>query len=114
MKLFTYKYLFKTVDMEQDKIGVKIVTDTEEGHAWFVEQIGNPENDILCLGLLREYLGEIECSRIGVVDTIIPMPSDVDTKNGYENHLLNMCDVVDDLGIKTKKKVKGEKENEKV
>lgn len=64
-KLYTYRYIFKTKN-DPDKLGVKYVTETNEGHEKFIDSILADENIISCL---REYLNEIDCSFIGFTDT---------------------------------------------
>lgn len=76
-KLVTYKYVFQTAEMlDEKKLGVKYLTDAEEGHDKFMEQIKDDESVIKCL---REYVGEYDCSMLGFVQTF---------KGGEENEAL--------------------------
>lgn len=63
--LYIYRYIFKTKD-NPDRLGVKYLTDTLEGHQKMIE---NVLADAAILSCLREYIGEIDCSFIGFTDT---------------------------------------------
>lgn len=71
MKLVTLKYLFISKDMDDGRVGVKYVTDTEEAHKDFQLKL---KSDDSILGCLYEYVSEVDLSLIGVVTTVIPMP----------------------------------------
>ncbi|UPW40992.1 hypothetical protein [Sigmofec virus UA08Rod_5838] len=63
--IFTIRYMWKVNGNEQ--INFKIVSDVEEGHQYFVEQLLKIENlESAC----SEYLSEIDCSRLCLVSTI--------------------------------------------
>lgn len=67
MKLYTYRYLFKTNETEEGKIGVKIVTDTLEGLQVLEKAIISDENILSCL---KEYVNEVDLSFVGCTETI--------------------------------------------
>lgn len=67
MKLFTYRYLFKTNETEQDKIGVKIVTDTAENLAKLEEKISSDSSVLSCM---KEYVCETDLSFLGMTEII--------------------------------------------
>lgn len=66
MVLFTYRYLFKSKD-NPDSVGVKYLTDTEEGLKRLDDCIRSDENIISCL---REYIDQVDCSLIGFTEGI--------------------------------------------
>lgn len=65
--LYTYRYVFRTSDMEENRLGVRILTDTLQGHAAFCEQISKDESVVSCI---REYVGEYDLSLCGYVENI--------------------------------------------
>lgn len=67
MKLYTYRYLFKTNETEEGKIGVKIVTDTLEGLQALEKVIVSDENILSCL---KEYVNEVDLSFVGCTETV--------------------------------------------
>lgn len=71
MKVVTLKYLFVSKDMEDGRVGVKYVTDTEEAHKDFQLKL---KSDDSIYGCLYEYIGEVDLSLSGVVTTVKPMP----------------------------------------
>lgn len=70
MKVVTLKYLFMSKDMEDGRVGVKYVTDTEEAHKEFQLKL---KSDDSILGCVYEYISEVEISLTGVVTTVKPM-----------------------------------------
>lgn len=71
MKLVTLKYLFVSKDMEDGRVGVKYVTDTEDTHKDFQLKL---KADDSILGCLYEYVNEIDLSLSGFTTTVKPMP----------------------------------------
>lgn len=66
MKIFTYRYMWKIKD--SDRICFKIITDTKSGLEQF-EQALLQLPDIV--SALKEYISEIDCDLVGIVDTIL-------------------------------------------
>lgn len=67
MKLFTYRYLFKTNETEQGKIGVKIVTDTVGNLAELEKRIVSDPSVLSCM---KEYVSETDLTFLGMTETI--------------------------------------------
>lgn len=63
MKVATYRYFWKNKD---GQLVCKYMTDTEEAHNAFMEVI---KKDDTILGAMREYINEIDYSKIAVTDT---------------------------------------------
>lgn len=66
MILYTYRYLFKKKDDNQT-IGVKYITDTEDGLKALEKVICEDSDIISCI---REYISSVDCSMIGITDKI--------------------------------------------
>lgn len=64
MKIFTYRYCFRSENMEEGRIGVKVVTDTIEGLTALEERL---KNDSSIVGCTKEYLGEYDLEFLGSV-----------------------------------------------
>lgn len=74
MKLVTYKYLFRTKSMLDEKtVGVRYVTDTEEAHLTLVEQIKADDETLSCF---REYVNEYDCALLSQSESIKIAPVD--------------------------------------
>ena len=67
MKLFTYRYVFSTKDMEDGKIGVKVVTDTPHSLKKYEDSILLDDSVVSCL---KEYVSEFDLSNYGYQTTI--------------------------------------------
>lgn len=78
MVLYTYRYLFRSDDMEEGKIGVKVVTDTLDAIASFEEKIASDDHIISCL---KEYVSECNLEFLGITTSV----KEENKKEGKEN-----------------------------
>lgn len=63
-KVYAYKYIWKTKD---DKLCVKYVTDTQEGHAMFQKHLRDNEEVV---SAMREYLYEINFAYLNFTEPV--------------------------------------------
>lgn len=63
-KVYAYKYLWKTKD---DKLCVKYVTDTQEGHAMFQKHLRDSDDVV---SAMREYLHEINFAYLNFTEPV--------------------------------------------
>lgn len=69
--IYTYRYMWRVVG--SDSVYFKVVTDTVEG----LEQFENVlKSTVGILSIAREYLHEIDCSRMGVFEKILEVDPD--------------------------------------
>lgn len=61
MKVYTYRYMWKVSG--EDNLKFKIVSDVEEGHKFFQDELLKIENLDSCA---YEYLHEYDVERIGI------------------------------------------------
>lgn len=65
-KLYSYRYIFKSVDTE-NKLFVKYITDCEDGLKAFEEAILKDGKISACL---KEYVSEIDMEKVGLSESV--------------------------------------------
>lgn len=69
--IYTYRYMWRIVG--SDSVYFKVVTDTPEGIDQFEAALKSTAG---ILSIAREYLHEIDCSRLGIFEKILEVDSD--------------------------------------
>lgn len=64
MKIYTYRYFWKD---NEGKLFVKFLTDSQENHKVFQDDILKNQNIVSCM---REYVGEVDLSFIGFTEPV--------------------------------------------
>lgn len=73
--VYTYRYFWKD---KQDKLYVRFLTESLEGHKQFIETLNNDLNIKSCM---REYVGEVNFAYLGFTETV---KQEIKEENNYE------------------------------
>lgn len=68
--VYVYRYLLKlrtAFGEENERLALKVVSETYEGHLCFVDSLIKDEN-VLAVG--REYVCEMDCSLVGIFENV--------------------------------------------
>lgn len=68
MKIVTYRYMWTTSDLK-DKVSVKIISDIEEGHNHFVEELQKAIPSLERFG--REYVCEYDLESLSKFEDLL-------------------------------------------
>lgn len=76
--LYTYRYLFRSKDMQPNNLGIKVFTGTLSEHEKMCRDILNDEDIISCL---REYVHEIDLNLVLIQRVVKKEVKEEENKN---------------------------------